>query len=186
MKSLKDYIKVYKNAISEEICKKTLEDLKNAKFNSHTFYNSFTNTYYQNENEPLNSFDVLSTDKILGQTIWEKLNDYYFKDINHSWFGGWNGFSNLKYIKYNENYEMSLHWDCIYTLFDGERKGIPTLTVLGLLNDDFEGGDFIMFENMKIKLEKGDLLIFPSTFLYPHKVNKITKGSRYTFISWVW
>ena len=36
------------------------------------------------------------------------------------------------------------------------------------------------------KLNQGDVLIFPSNFLYPHKVNSIKKGTRYSFVSWVW
>jgi predicted 2-oxoglutarate/Fe(II)-dependent dioxygenase YbiX len=71
-------------------------------------------------------------------------------------------------------------------MFDGERKGIPILSCLGLLNDDYEGGEFIMFDDMKIDFKKGDLLIFPSNFLYPHKVQPVTKGTRYSYISWVW
>jgi hypothetical protein len=32
----------------------------------------------------------------------------------------------------------------------------------------------------------GDVIIFPSTFLYPHKVNEVKKGIRYSFVSWAW
>ena len=38
----------------------------------------------------------------------------------------------------------------------------------------------------KIDTKKGDLLIFPSNFLYPHKITPITKGVRYSYVSWVW
>ena len=186
MKTLQDYIKIYKNALSEEICNLTIKELKMANFEKHTFYNALTKIKYENKNEPLNSFDTLIIEKELMNIIWQKLHEYYFFHVNQSSFSGWNGYSKLKYIKYDENSEMTLHWDAIHSIFDGERKGIPVLSIIGLLNDDFEGGDFIMFENTKIDLNKGDLLIFPSTFLYPHNVNKITKGSRYTFISWSW
>jgi predicted 2-oxoglutarate/Fe(II)-dependent dioxygenase YbiX len=70
-------------------------------------------------------------------------------------------------------------------MFDGERKGIPILTVLGVLNDDYEGGEFILIDE-KINLSKGDMLVFPSNFMFPHKVEPVTKGTRYTFISWIW
>ena len=80
---------------------------------------------------------------------------------------------------------MAEHCDHIQSIFDGNIKGIPILSVLGILNNDYEGGEFIMFKNKKINLLKGDLLIFPSVFLYPHKVEPIKKGTRYSFISWV-
>jgi predicted 2-oxoglutarate/Fe(II)-dependent dioxygenase YbiX len=57
---------------------------------------------------------------------------------------------------------------------------------VGVLNEDYEGGEFIMWEDKEIKLKTGDLMIFPSTFLYPHKVNPVTKGTRYSCVSWTW
>ncbi len=81
---------------------------------------------------------------------------------------------------------MAQHCDHIHSLFEGKEKGIPILSVLGILNNNYEGGEFIMFENEEIKLNKGDILIFPSLFLYPHKVEPVKKGIRYSFISWVW
>ena len=81
-----------------------------------------------------------------------------------------------------------MHWhaDRVQEMFDGERKGIPTLSVVGLLNDDFEGGEFTMFEDYKIKLKTGDVLIFPSTFMYIHQVTPVVTGTRYSWVSWVW
>jgi predicted 2-oxoglutarate/Fe(II)-dependent dioxygenase YbiX len=81
---------------------------------------------------------------------------------------------------------MAEHCDHINDLFDGDRKGIPILTIVALLNDDFKGGEFIMFKNIEIKLKQGDLLIFPSNFVYPHRVDPVTKKTRYSFVSWVW
>ena len=80
---------------------------------------------------------------------------------------------------------MALHADHIHSMFDGERKGIPILSVLGVLNDDYEGGEFVLIDE-KIDLSKGDIIIFPSNFMYPHKVEPVTKGTRYSYISWIW
>jgi predicted 2-oxoglutarate/Fe(II)-dependent dioxygenase YbiX len=80
---------------------------------------------------------------------------------------------------------MALHADHIHSMFDGERKGIPILSVLGVLNDDYEGGEFVLIDE-KIDLNKGDIIIFPSNFMYPHKVEPVTKGTRYSYISWIW
>ena len=72
-------------------------------------------------------------------------------------------------------------------MFDGQRKGIPTLSVLGSLNNDYEGGEFLMFDEEKeYKIKAGEIMIFPSVFLYPHRVAPVTKGTRDTFVSWVW
>ena len=45
-------------------------------------------------------------------------------------------------------------FDHIHSIFDGNIKGIPVLSVVGLLNDNYEGGDFVMFEDYKVSLKK--------------------------------
>ena len=50
--------------------------------------------------------------------------------------------------------------------------------------DDYKGGEFIMFDDYEIKFKAGDLIIFPSVFLYPHLVKPVKKGIRYSFVSW--
>jgi predicted 2-oxoglutarate/Fe(II)-dependent dioxygenase YbiX len=80
---------------------------------------------------------------------------------------------------------MKLHCDHIHDIFDGTRKGIPIMTLVGVLNDDYEGGDFLMWEKEKISIPTGSVLVFPSNFMYPHEVTSIKTGSRYSFVSWV-
>jgi len=45
-----------------------------------------------------------------------------------------------------------------------------------ILNDDFEGGEFEIFQH-KLEAKKGRLLVFPSFLL--HAVSKVTTGTRY-------
>ena len=52
------------------------------------------------------------------------------------------------------------------------------------LNDDFKGGQFIESE-LQLNISKGDVLIFPSNFMFPHEVKKVTKGTRWSIISWL-
>jgi predicted 2-oxoglutarate/Fe(II)-dependent dioxygenase YbiX len=66
---------------------------------------------------------------------------------------------------------------------DAERKGIPVLTTLGIFNEDYEGGELIIADK-HIRTRGGDVLVWPSCFLYPHEIKKVTKGTRYSFVSW--
>ena len=53
------------------------------------------------------------------------------------------------------------------------------------LNDDYEGGEFGFFDrSKKIKAAKGDVVMFPSTFMYPHEIMPVTAGTRYSIITW--
>jgi predicted 2-oxoglutarate/Fe(II)-dependent dioxygenase YbiX len=54
------------------------------------------------------------------------------------------------------------------------------------MNEDYEGGDFIMWETEKIELPQGSIMIFPSNFMYPHKVTPVTSGTRYSYVSWTY
>jgi predicted 2-oxoglutarate/Fe(II)-dependent dioxygenase YbiX len=58
--------------------------------------------------------------------------------------------------------------------------------MIGILNDDYEGGELTFFEDHKIETRTGDIIIFPSCFLYPHAIQEVVKGTRYSFVSWAW
>jgi hypothetical protein len=53
------------------------------------------------------------------------------------------------------------------------------------LNDDYEGGEFAFFDGgIKKQIPKGSALMFPSNFMYPHQVMPVTKGVRYSIVTW--
>ena len=110
----------------------------------------------------------------------------YLTYFNFPWFDGFEGYTDIRFNRYKKNKKMAMHCDHIQTIFQGERRGIPTLSCLGVLNENYTGGEFIMFDDMKIKFETGDLIIFPSIFLFPHRVEPVKKGIRYSYISWTW
>lgn len=54
-----------------------------------------------------------------------------------------------------------------------------------LLNTDFEGAEFCFFDGKYVlKPTLGSALFFPSNFQYPHQVNLVTKGTRYSIVTW--
>ena len=49
------------------------------------------------------------------------------------------------------------------------------------LNDDYSGGDFVFFKGKhRVKLKKGEAMIWPADFHWVHEVEKIKKGCRYS------
>ena len=185
--NLKDYIFKIDNFIEEDICKKVINEMNNISFQEHTFYNPVTKTYAPRSgaNELSMSWDNFPTKKYITDKIWHGIKRYQV-NLKMPWFTKWQAYSEPRFNKYAENKQMALHCDHIHSMFDGDKKGIPILSILGLLNDDFDGGEFVMFNDYNIELKKGDLLVFPSNFMYPHKVEPVTKGTRYSYISWVW
>ena len=64
------------------------------------------------------------------------------------------------------------------------------LSIIIKLNDDYEGGDLIFTDQSekeikRLKLGKGSLVFFPSNFMYPHSIQPITKGTRYSIVAWL-
>jgi|TARA_R110000803_G_scaffold41477_1_gene89168 predicted 2-oxoglutarate/Fe(II)-dependent dioxygenase YbiX len=64
------------------------------------------------------------------------------------------------------------------------------LSIIINLNNEYEGGDLIFTDQKnkeikRLKLSKGSIVFFPSNFMYPHKIQPITKGTRYSIVAWL-
>ena len=59
------------------------------------------------------------------------------------------------------------------------------LSMVFFLNDDFEGGDFV-FPDLKVRVrpEPGMMVCFPSNHNYMHGVEPVTRGKRYSIVTW--
>jgi hypothetical protein len=111
--------------------------------------------------------------------------DEYRTQMNIPWWSSEYTFSGFRFNRYEQGQEMAPHCDHIHSLFDGEKKGVPVLTILGALNDDYSGGELMLCEQ-PIDMKAGSMLIFPSNFLYPHEVKRVLSGTRYTYVGWAW
>jgi predicted 2-oxoglutarate/Fe(II)-dependent dioxygenase YbiX len=185
-KNLESYVKVYKNVFSDEFCKQAIEELRNLNFEEHRFHQYKTDTITSYDKELSVSYQEISREKELYDGVWNSIHNYIVNDFKFEWFSAWNGFVGIRFNQYKTNTQMKEHCDHIHSMFDGTKKGIPILSIVGVLNEDYEGGEFIMWQDTKIELGTGDILIFPSNFLYPHQVTEVTKGTRNTFVTWVW
>jgi predicted 2-oxoglutarate/Fe(II)-dependent dioxygenase YbiX len=89
----------------------------------------------------------------------------------------------IRLNKYGKGRDMKEHNDHISSIFKTKDRGIPILSIIGFLNDDFEGGE-LYINHKSIDPKRGDILIFPSCFMYPHEVKPVTKGERYSYVAW--
>jgi predicted 2-oxoglutarate/Fe(II)-dependent dioxygenase YbiX len=182
---IENYIKVYKNFIDKPTCEKIINEINQASWKQHTFYNHIENTINNVSGDK--ELDVCFDETNLRDLLRQKTNEaitLYITTINGR--PTIKQFSGIRFNRYQKGQIMAKHFDHIQSLFDGERKGIPILSIVGLLNDNYKGGEFVMFDDMKIDLKQGDVMIFPSCFLYPHKVKEVIDGTRYSFVSWAW
>jgi len=84
-----------------------------------------------------------------------------------------------------------LHIDGIlHDPIDVSRNSIKTLRKLSViigLNEDYEGGDFhFPNQDVKIKLKKGQAIIFPPYWTHPHRTDELLNETvRYTINTWI-
>jgi len=65
-----------------------------------------------------------------------------------------------------------------------------SLSVIINLNDTYKGGDLIFVDQKEIeikryKLKRGTIVFFPSNFMYPHGIEPVIEGERYSIVSWL-
>jgi hypothetical protein len=183
-KNLQHYIKTYK-LVDEEICNQTVKDIEKLHWAQHTFYNPIDNSISprSGEKELDFGFSEAATKNLIMENIWCAFFKY-IEELNFPWFIGWQRHTEVRFNRYKETRLMAEHCDHIHSMFDGEIKGVPTMTALGLLNDDFRGGELVFFGDTIIPFKSGEILVFPSCFLFPHRVDPVVEGIRYSFVSW--
>ena len=110
----------------------------------------------------------------------ERLYTYYkakFPKMNSS------KINQIDLLKYSPGGKYEIHTDHFTT-------STRHLSIIINLNDDYEGGDLIFTDQKKkeikrLKLGKGSIVFFPSNFMYPHGIQPITKGTRYSIVAWL-
>ena len=185
-RNIESYLKVYK-VFSEEDCARTVNALeeKEKEFQTHSFYNVSDNSYQSYDHELSVAYSQIETKELIMKEIWNTLKKY-ISELEFQWYSSWNGYSEVRFNRYRTDTQMRLHCDHIHSMFDGQRKGIPSLSILGSLNNDYKGGELVFWDETVVELKAGEIMIFPSNFLYPHEVKLVTEGTRYSFVSWAW
>ena len=186
---IRDLIHVERGVIPENLCDYILKDIETREWKPHTWYNAQSDTYGSEETMEL---DVQSITQELQELLTPIMiqaggayNMRYAYD-NEKTGQVMNKFSPIRFNRYSSGQIMRQHHDHIHSLFDGNEKGIPVLSFILNLNDDYEGADLYFWKDHIVKLGKGDIIMFPSLFLFPHGVTEATKGTRYSAVSWAW
>jgi hypothetical protein len=187
-RDLSSYVLVMENWIDTEACKQTIREIQDAPWQQHTFYNPIDGSY--NTQSGSRELDIaygngVSTKDYIMQRIWDAFKQYT-THYSFPWFSTWSGFSEVRFNMYKETRVMAEHCDHIHSMFDGERKGVPTMTFLAMLNDEYTGGELVMWGDEVIPMGEGTAVVFPSCFLYPHRVDPVITGTRYSCVSWAW
>ena len=187
---LKELIHVEKGIIPANLCDHIIQDTEKRERKPHTWYNAAANSYGSEETMELDVQGItaelqqlLTPIMIQAGTAYNQKYAYMKCDRTRQIM---NKFSTIRFNRYKPGQIMRQHHDHIHSLFDGNQKGIPVLSFILNLNDDYEGADLFFWENHVVPLGKGDIIMFPSLFLFPHGVTEAREGVRYSAVSWAW
>lgn len=184
--NLEDYIFKIDDFLDRPTCKIIINKISKLNWEKHKYYDQIENTYtsYDNDLSVIHAPNIEEI-KILNKKLSYAI-DMYISRLNFTWYGKYSNYSGVRLNRYDKSTCMRVHCDHIHSLFDGINRGIPVLTLLGSLNNNYKGGELIMFDQKTLELNAGSLVIFPSNFLFPHEIKPIISGIRYSYVSWCW
>ena len=177
---IEKYISYYKNAVPYTLCRDIMS----------YGYNFQPSTYANNKGKLISS-----DERVLMDECWVNKNTVYYKDIKSCFEYVCRRYSeefplfsvqhitDFRINRYSENGFMSSHVDNIHHSH-GQQYGYPQVTVLLYLNDDYEGGEFYVAGKMFEPI-RGSAIIFPSNFMFPHEAKTVTKGMRWSIVTWL-
>lgn len=182
--NLENYILVIKNALTSPLCNLVLNEF----INSNEWEDTVIGTGLVKKNIRNCQTIVISYPHIIerNKKIRLKIDKYLMASASEC-IKKYNLKFPLCSIEEDSGYELLKYPEgCFYVEHTDSFKARPrAVSCSFILNDDFEGGEFAFFnKELKYKLEKGDALMFPSNFMYPHEVMPVTKGTRYSIITW--
>jgi predicted 2-oxoglutarate/Fe(II)-dependent dioxygenase YbiX len=180
---LKNFIHIERGLIPKDTCRFVIDSIKNESWNSHSWSTDGTDSF----SYPTKELDVLEPtpdlEDILNPLI--SLSVKYYNDfIGSEKVSQVTCFSPVRFNRYQKGQTMRIHCDHIKTLFEGEVRGIPVLSIIINFNDDYKGGDLIFWDDYKVDLGEGDVVVFPSLFLFPHRIEEVTENIRYSGVAW--
>jgi predicted 2-oxoglutarate/Fe(II)-dependent dioxygenase YbiX len=180
---LKNFIHVERGLISKDTCRFVIDSIKDKSWSSHLWSSGKEEPF----SYPTKELSILectpSLEDILNPIL--SLSIKHYNDfIGSEKVSQVTCFSSIRFNRYKKGQTMRIHCDHIKSLFEGEVKGIPILSIIINFNDDYQGGDLIFWDDYKVDLGEGDVIIFPSLFLFPHRVEEVTENIRYSGVAW--
>jgi hypothetical protein len=114
-------------------------------------------------------------------SLWEDTNyrqlqavKHYTRTYNIGELRYWEATNFVKYgpgQHFQEHHDHGYSYNCVVSL-------------VAFPNDDYEGGELAFsIQGVSIKPKAGDLYVFPSNFMYPHRAMPVISGTKYSMVT---
>jgi len=183
-KNITDYIVVFENAITQALCDAILEEFSSEE----EWQKTVVGNNQINDKVRTAETIVISYPHVIEKNlkVRKNLDSYIYASVNGI-IRKYNEKFPLCRIEEDSGYELLRYKEGqFYVQHTDSFKARPRAVSCSFaLNDDFEGGEWGFFDReMVIKAPKGSAVLFPSNFMYPHEIMPVTKGTRYSVITW--
>ena len=180
MIKITDYIHCYEDILQKDLCKQIIDNSKNLDFEKAATVQEMEGQDNNNHRRCYLSPLDYKFDKDLFNAVGKVL-QMYAKE--HVYFHTGlttedTGYQHLIYVgsQAGEYKEHTDHGDL----------NPRVLTCSFILNENYDGGDFVFFGGKyKIPPKTGSAVVFPSNFCFPHAVTPVTNGDRHAVITWI-
>lgn len=183
--NMDQYVKVYTNLVKKEICQEFSEKIKNEK-NKNEFDSPMTDLLRTGEYVNLFAVDPefkRFSNKVIND-VSSEVSKRYVKDVRPFYYAYGDRLNNsdAHILDYSKDDFFRIHHDHYAESLNFSRL----LTVCVYLNEDYEGG-YLEFPSIgkTFGFKTGDVIVFPSNWMYYHGVTPITSGNRYTIVFWL-
>lgn len=184
-------INVYRGAISEAGCEKYIEALERNLSGQSEYQWSSAKVVNSSDADAYarNAQDFKVSSNNLGPRD-EKNSELYdiheelfqrlricMEDYGRYWGVGIQSYEAFNFVKYDgAGTQFRVHADHGPTY-------VATISAVIYLNDDYEGGElFFPRFDLELKPKKGDIAVFPSTFIYEHSSKEMISGVKYAVV----
>ena len=179
---LQEWVGYYEDIVPKDECESLIRDVKNSGLLKPSTYSNHTGEIKRSDNRVVMD-DMWVKDKTTSSII----NDFFSKVIR-KYSDKFERFScqrhsGFRVNRYSVGGFMSEHTDNIHHSH-GQEYGFPQVSALLFLNDNYKGGELIVAGN-EYETKMGSGIIFPSNFMFPHEVKKITDGERWSIVTWL-
>lgn len=181
--TLEQYVKVFYDVVPEDLCDAIIKEYSN----SGEWRPATTNGGLLPNIRNVDEIPISLDETIRDSVVRRQLDDQVFECVSsvskkyHEQFKHFaiNVDTGYQLLRYKEGQFYTQHVD---SFLEQQRS----LSCSLVLNDDYEGGEFCFWDGtMMHRPPKGAAIVFPSNFMFPHEIRKVTKGERYSIITWL-
>ena len=188
--SMLDHILYLPSFIDKDICLSVMDSLDKLEKDKSAPY---TDGLLNNDADSYFDPDIEYIDAVRDRIFVDGIKEYADKVRSFNWsYYDTDSFhcSEMIIRRYNQGSEFKYHHDDIigeiFPHWFLRRQNILTCNFYFSNADDYDGGDLVFTCGKSFHPSMGDIIIFPSNWMFYHEVQKITKGTRYSGTVWLY